>query len=220
MPDSRRFLHPEAIKRISRLDLRARHIVEGFLSGMHRSPYFGQSIEFLQHREYVPGDDLRHVDWKVWAKQDRYVVKQYEEGDITDGHIDGLACFARPGLVLVETLTGPEIPTREVLRENRQDKGFVTGNGGFFTKHSFGVYGAASPPKPFADECPQAEIDALPKRAVAESYNGTAEIEAYTAVFWRDAGPGELMLPWAVLALAAGLTLWAAQRLARRWQVG
>ncbi len=79
MPDSKRFLHPEAIKRISRMELRARHIVEGFLSGMHRSPYFGQSVEFLQHREYAPGDDLRHVDWKVWARQDRFYVKQYEE---------------------------------------------------------------------------------------------------------------------------------------------
>jgi uncharacterized protein (DUF58 family) len=79
MPDSKRFLHPEAIKRISRLELRARHIVEGFLSGMHRSPYFGQSVEFLQHREYVPGDDLRYVDWKVWARQDRVYVKQFEE---------------------------------------------------------------------------------------------------------------------------------------------
>lgn len=79
MPDSKRFLHPEAIKRISRLELRARHIVEGFLSGMHRSPYFGQSVEFLQHREYAAGDDLRHVDWKVWARQDRLYVKQYEE---------------------------------------------------------------------------------------------------------------------------------------------
>ena len=79
MPDSKRFLHPEAIKRISRLDLRARHIVEGFLSGMHRSPYFGQSVEFLQHREYAIGDDLRHVDWKVWARQDRLYIKQYEE---------------------------------------------------------------------------------------------------------------------------------------------
>ncbi len=79
MPDSKRFLHPEAIKRISRLAVRARHVVEGFLSGMHRSPYFGQSVEFLQHREYAWGDDLRDVDWKVWAKQDRYYVKQYEE---------------------------------------------------------------------------------------------------------------------------------------------
>jgi uncharacterized protein (DUF58 family) len=72
-------LHPEVIKRIARLEIRARHIVEGLLSGMHRSPYFGQSVEFLQHRQYVPGDDLRRVDWKVWAKQDRLYVKQYEE---------------------------------------------------------------------------------------------------------------------------------------------
>ncbi|MDA7949901.1 MAG: DUF58 domain-containing protein [Pirellulaceae bacterium] len=79
MPDSKRFLHPEAIQRIARLDIRAKHIVEGFLSGLHRSPYFGQSVEFAQHREYVPGDDLRHVDWKVWAKQDRLYIKQYEE---------------------------------------------------------------------------------------------------------------------------------------------
>ncbi|QEG23135.1 DUF58 domain-containing protein [Mariniblastus fucicola] len=79
MPDSKRYLHLEAIKRISRLDLRAKHVVEGFLSGMHRSPFFGQSIEFRQHREYAPGDDLRHVDWKVWARQDRLTIKQYEE---------------------------------------------------------------------------------------------------------------------------------------------
>ncbi|MBP87440.1 MAG: DUF58 domain-containing protein [Planctomycetaceae bacterium] len=79
MADSKRYLHPEAIKRISRMELRARHIVEGFLSGMHRSPYFGQSVEFRQHREYAPGDDLRHVDWKVWARQDRLTIKQYDE---------------------------------------------------------------------------------------------------------------------------------------------
>jgi uncharacterized protein (DUF58 family) len=78
-PDSKRFLHPEAIRRIGRLELRARYVVEGLLSGMHRSPYFGQSVEFLQHRQYAPGDDLRHVDWKVWAKQDRLYVKQFEE---------------------------------------------------------------------------------------------------------------------------------------------
>ncbi len=77
--DSKRFLHPEAIRRIGRLELRARHIVEGLLSGMHRSPYFGQSVVFLQHRQYTPGDDLRHVDWKAWAKQDRLYVKQFEE---------------------------------------------------------------------------------------------------------------------------------------------
>ncbi len=79
MSDAHRFLDPEAIKRIARLELRARHVVEGFLSGMHRSPYFGHSVEFLQHREYTWGDDIRDVDWKVWAKQDRFYVKQYEE---------------------------------------------------------------------------------------------------------------------------------------------
>jgi len=72
-------LHPEAIKKIGRMEIRARHIVEGFLSGMHRSPYFGQSVEFLQHRQYVAGDDVRHIDWKVWAKQDKFYIKLYEE---------------------------------------------------------------------------------------------------------------------------------------------
>lgn len=79
MPASRKFLPPEVVARIARLDLRARTIVEGFLAGMHRSPYFGQSVEFRQHREYTTGDDLRHVDWKVWARQDRLYVKQFEE---------------------------------------------------------------------------------------------------------------------------------------------
>jgi uncharacterized protein (DUF58 family) len=72
-------LLPEAVSRISRLEVRARNIVEGFLSGLHRSPYFGQSVEFVQHREYAPGDDIRRVDWKVWSKTDKYYIKQYEE---------------------------------------------------------------------------------------------------------------------------------------------
>jgi len=79
MRDSTKFLHPEAIRRIGRLELRARCVVEGFLAGMHRSPYFGHSVEFRQHRAYSRGDDPRYIDWKVWAKQDRYCVKQYEE---------------------------------------------------------------------------------------------------------------------------------------------
>ncbi len=77
--DPRRFLHPRTIARISRLDLRARHVVEGFISGMHRSPFYGHSVEFVQHREYSPGDDIRHLDWKVWSKTDRYYIKQFEE---------------------------------------------------------------------------------------------------------------------------------------------
>jgi uncharacterized protein (DUF58 family) len=77
--DSRRFLQPEAVARIARLELQARNVVEGFLSGLHRSPYFGQSVEFVQHREYVAGDDPRRIDWKVWSRTDKYYIKQYEE---------------------------------------------------------------------------------------------------------------------------------------------
>jgi len=72
-------LSPEALARISRLEVEARHVVEGFLTGLHRSPFFGQSIEFVQHREYVPGDDIRRIDWKVWSKTDKYYLKLYEE---------------------------------------------------------------------------------------------------------------------------------------------
>ena len=78
-PGSRRYLHPEAIARIARLELRARAVVEGVLAGLHKSPYKGQSVEFLQHREYARGDDLRRVDWKVWGRQDRLYVKEFEE---------------------------------------------------------------------------------------------------------------------------------------------
>src|SRR5271167_3208776 len=76
--DPRRFLHPETVARISRLDLRARQVVEGFISGMHKSPFFGHSIEFVQHREYTHGDDIRHLDWKVWSKTDKFYIKQFE----------------------------------------------------------------------------------------------------------------------------------------------
>jgi len=79
MPDSKRYLRPEVTQRIRRLELTARRVVEGFLSGMHRSPYFGQSVEFLQHRQYTAGDEIRHIDWKVYARQDRIHIKQYEE---------------------------------------------------------------------------------------------------------------------------------------------
>ena len=77
--DLERFLQPEEIAKISRLELRARRVVEGYVSGLHRSPYFGQSVEFVQHREYAPGDDTRRIDWKVWSRTDRYYLKQYEE---------------------------------------------------------------------------------------------------------------------------------------------
>ena len=64
---------------ISKLDLRAKLVVEGFITGLHRSPFHGYSVEFAEHRAYVPGDDLKHIDWKVLGRLDRYYVKLYEE---------------------------------------------------------------------------------------------------------------------------------------------
>ncbi len=71
--------HPQTLARIARLELRARTVVDGMLSGMHRSPHRGSSVEFAQHRDYVPGDEIRHIDWKVYARSDRYHIKQFEE---------------------------------------------------------------------------------------------------------------------------------------------
>ena len=72
-------LPAEVRDRIARLDISSTNLVEGLVSGLHRSPYHGFSVEFAQHREYTWGDELKHVDWKVFARTDRYYVKQYEE---------------------------------------------------------------------------------------------------------------------------------------------
>jgi uncharacterized protein (DUF58 family) len=77
--DYRKYLDPRTLARVSSLDLRARLIVEGLMTGMHRSPYQGISVEFAQHRPYVQGDDIRHIDWKVMAKTDKVYLKQYLE---------------------------------------------------------------------------------------------------------------------------------------------
>src|SRR3954471_238746 len=77
--DYRKYIDPRTLARISSLDLRARLIVEGLMTGMHRSPYQGISVEFAQHRQYVAGDDIRHVDWKVFGRSDKIYLKQYLE---------------------------------------------------------------------------------------------------------------------------------------------
>ena len=73
-----RFIDPAVLSRIGNLELLARHVVEGFINGLHRAPYFGASIDFAEHRGYVAGDDIRRVDWRLFARTDRYYVKQYE----------------------------------------------------------------------------------------------------------------------------------------------
>ena len=79
MQDTHQYLDPIALAKVRNLEMQARLIVEGYLSGMHKSPYHGFSVEFAQHREYVPGDDLKHLDWKVYSRTGRFYLKQYEE---------------------------------------------------------------------------------------------------------------------------------------------
>ena len=76
---ARRFLDPKTLQKISRLDIIARLVVEGFVTGLHKSPFHGFSVEFAEHREYVPGDDPKHIDWKVYGRSDRFYIKEYEE---------------------------------------------------------------------------------------------------------------------------------------------
>src|SRR6266851_2567724 len=84
MPATEDYLKPEVIRTVSRLDLRARFIVEGFLSGLHTSPFQGFSVEFSEHRRYAQGDDPKDIDWLVYAKTDRYYIKKYQaETNIT-----------------------------------------------------------------------------------------------------------------------------------------
>jgi uncharacterized protein (DUF58 family) len=77
--DFRRYLDPRTLARVHNLELRAKFIVEGLLSGMHRSPFQGSSVEFAQHRQYVSGDDIRHVDWRVYGRNERIYIKQFQE---------------------------------------------------------------------------------------------------------------------------------------------
>src|SRR5260370_18258431 len=79
MNEPKKYLDPIPFTTARDLDLEARLLVEGFLSGMHKSPYHGFSVEFAQHREYVPGDDNKHVDWKVYGRTGKFFLKQYEE---------------------------------------------------------------------------------------------------------------------------------------------
>jgi uncharacterized protein (DUF58 family) len=75
----RKYLDPEVVARLKGLDVKARLVVEGFVSGLHRGPYKGFSVEFAEHRQYMPGDPIRHIDWKVYGKTDRFYIKEYEE---------------------------------------------------------------------------------------------------------------------------------------------
>jgi uncharacterized protein (DUF58 family) len=82
-----KYLRPEVIRQVARLDLRAKFIVEGFLSGMHASPFHGFSVEFSEHRKYVPGDDIKDLDWNVYAKTEKYYLKKFQAETNVTGYL-------------------------------------------------------------------------------------------------------------------------------------
>src|SRR5438270_514642 len=87
MKTAEQYLRPEVIRQVARLDLRARFIVEGFLQGLHASPFHGFSVEFSEHRKYVPGDDLKDLDWNVLARTDKYYLKKFEAETNVTGYL-------------------------------------------------------------------------------------------------------------------------------------
>jgi uncharacterized protein (DUF58 family) len=87
IPESTRFLDPEALTRIASLELIARTVVEGFISGLHRSPHLGFSVNFAEYSPYRPGDDIRKIDWKVYARTDRFFIKEFEGETNTGVHV-------------------------------------------------------------------------------------------------------------------------------------
>lgn len=102
----RRFLDPAVLARLGTLDLKARTIVEGFLSGLHRSPFKGFSVEFAEYRQYMPGDDLATIDWKVYARSDRHYIKKFEEETNLGCHImldvSASMAYGSPGMTKLE----------------------------------------------------------------------------------------------------------------------
>jgi uncharacterized protein (DUF58 family) len=77
--ESLKYLQPAVVAQLANMELRARFVVEGFITGLHKSPYHGFSVEFTEHRQYMPGDEIKHIDWKAYGKTDRFYIKQFEE---------------------------------------------------------------------------------------------------------------------------------------------
>ncbi len=132
------FIQPDVLSKISRLELRARRTVEGFLSGMHKSPYKGFSVEFADYRAYVPGDDVRHLDWRAYAKTDRLVIKEYEVETNLRTHIV-LDCSGSMAYPEHKKNTDPRAP----LVTSRDRKGAVPRDG-LMTKWNYAATIAAS----------------------------------------------------------------------------
>jgi uncharacterized protein (DUF58 family) len=145
-PRDLRFLDPAVIARLGTMELKARTVVEGFLSGLHRSPYKGFSVEFAEYRQYLPGDDLTTLDWKVYARTDRHYVKKFEEETNLECHLmlDVSASMAYRGAAPMSKLEyGSVLAASLAFLMNRQRDG--TGLIAFDDKIQFRMPAGARP---------------------------------------------------------------------------
>jgi len=126
----RRFLDPAVLARLGTLELKARTVVEGVLSGLHRSPFKGFSVEFAEYRQYMPGDDLATIDWKVFARSDRHYVKKFEEETNLDCHllvdVSASMGYGSPGMTKLEYATYLAASLAYLMNRQRDGVGLTT----------------------------------------------------------------------------------------------
>jgi uncharacterized protein (DUF58 family) len=138
--DYKKYLDPRVISKLQNLELKARLVVEGFIAGLHKSPYHGFSVEFAEHRQYMPGDDLKYLDWKVLGRTDRYYIKQYEEETNLKSYLVLDASKSMQFASADSELKSPAGTFRKLFKKS------VNGNGktGSVTKLEYSTYLAAS----------------------------------------------------------------------------
>ena len=128
--DYRKYLKPEVVSRLKNMSLRARLVVEGFITGLHRSPYHGFSVEFSEYRQYMPGDEIRHIDWKVYGKTNRFYIKQFEEETNLKSYllvdISGSMGYSSQGITKLEYASYLAAALGYLMIEQRDAVGLVT----------------------------------------------------------------------------------------------
>jgi len=126
----RKYLKPEVVSRLRNMNLRARLVVEGFITGLHRSPYHGFSVEFSEYRQYMPGDEIRHIDWKVYGKTNRFYIKQFEEETNLKSYLlldsSGSMGYSSTGVTKLEYASYLAAALSYLMIEQRDAVGLVT----------------------------------------------------------------------------------------------
>ncbi len=141
-PDFTKYLVPSVVSRLSNIELKAKSVVEGFMTGLHKSPYHGFSVEFAEHRQYMPGDDLKFLDWKVYARTGRYYIKRFEEETNLKSYI------------LLDISKSMDFSSKRTNEPGAEKKGFskffgkekspIEESKSYLTKLEYGSYVAAS----------------------------------------------------------------------------